>query len=157
MIIVDTEKIFAMSSLAMQTKDVLESCVKIISSLTEHNDWNCIERDYVNESLLTTKSKVLSLNNNIDYFSGTLKNVASQFESFENAIPNQYQSLENSFADYFAIGSQNITSNIGTNSEKIASTISKNVHVSGGLENYSLGSLTNDLKVCSFDDVDFGK
>lgn len=154
---VDTEKIKLMSSLIQNANSEIDECVANLSFVTEHNDWNCKERDLINEGILEVKKDAAILQESIDYFAAIMKRIADMFDEFESAIPNKYQKIDAYLGTTLSIPCEESSVGAFTVSMELKDQISSGVHMSGGLENNAIGNLTNPIHVCNFDDVNFGK
>lgn len=154
---IDTEKMNTMASLAQNVSVEIESCVASLMPVVEHNDWNCKERDVINEGIVSTKKNAVILQETLDSFSSLMKQVASLFDAFEASLPNKYQHIDSLLGSTFAIPCAESTVVTGSTTTEVTSQIAEGMRVSGGLENNSLGNLTKPIQLCNFEDLDFGK
>ena len=156
---IDTEIIYLMANLAQNVREELETCMNVLSPIEEHNDWNCKERDSINENILLVKKGNKQLQEMIEVFANAMRSVAQEFSNFEMINSNEYQQVETSYGAALSIPCKQSVSNIseGKTMYETAVGISQDMHVSGRIENFSLGNLTETLKVCNFSDVDFRK
>lgn len=154
---IDTEKMNTMASLAQNVRAEIDDCVTSLIPVVEHNDWNCKERDLINDGIIGVKKNAVILQEALDSFSSLMKQVASLFDAFEASLPNKYQQIDAFLGSTFAIPCVESTVATGSTTTEVTSAIAEGMRTSGGLENNALGNLTNPIQVCNFDDLDYGK
>lgn len=156
---IDTEKINTIASLAQNINLEIDETVSALLPVVEHNDWNCVERDAINESILEVKKNVCCLQEYIESLASAMKQVASLFDAFEASVPSKYQYIDSLLGSVFSVPCYLQSTNVvpGGVTADITDAMAKGVRVNGGLENNALGNLTNPLQVCNFADVDFSK
>ena len=154
---VDTEKMNTMATMAQNINTNIDDAVVALVPVVEHNDWNCKERDQINEGIVAVKNYVRGLQETIDAFSSQVRQIAMLFDAFEAGIPNKYQHLDALLGSAFSVEcpvqSNNVTPG-GVTSE-VVDAMSSGIRVDGGLENNALGNLSNPIQLCNFSDVDF--
>ena len=155
-IAVDTEKMNAIANLAQSIYTEMDACAASMMPVVEHNDWNCKERDLINESIVNVKKNTALLQESLEQFSSMMRQVASMFDAFEASLPNKYQQIDAFLGNAFAIDCVQTTVATGSTTTEVSSAIAAGMRTSGGLENNALGNLTNPIQVCNFEDLDFG-
>lgn len=154
---IDTEKMNEMAMLAQSVNSELDMCSSFLHSIVEHNDWNCKERDIINDGILSVKKNAATLKETLDDFSLVLKRVAGLFDTFEASIPNQYQYIDSLLGTSYAVACEKTSMLTGDIASDITTEMAQTVRVSGGLENNVLGNLDKPIQMCNFEDLDFGK
>lgn len=152
---VDTEKMNSMASLAQRINAEIDLCITALLPVVQHSDWNCRERDEINDGIATIRKNATVLQENIDTFSSRLKYVASLFDEYEASLPNQYQQISTLLGNSFSAPCAGTTVASGAVTAGVSAAMAENVRVSGGLENNALGNLTNPIQLCKFEEVDF--
>lgn len=154
---VDTEKMNTMASLAQSVNSEIDACVTSLIPVVEHNDWNCKERDLINEGIISVKKNAGVLRETIDSFSSLMKQVAVLFDEFEASLPNKYQHIDSLLGTTFSIPCEESSVVTGAVTTDVTTAMAEGVRVTGGLENNALGNLTKPIQMCNFEDLDFGK
>lgn len=124
----------------------VEEAATILRSITEHNDWNCKERDTINDYTLSNAGEVLKISEKAGNFSNAMKIVAENFRTDEKTIADLFAGVESTLASLLAIepvagGSGNLSSSgIG----EIAGSIS---YAEAGDFDYNAVVNLSDLKL----------
>lgn len=151
---VDTEIMNRMALLAQQANDEIDRQAAILSPVTEHYDWNCFERDIINEAIISIKNKSKKMQETIENFSSAIRSAAEQFNAEENAIPGKYQYLDALLGNNFSSVSElqgSVTKSAGSTAASIAENIS--LDKSDKLENYEISRLVEPIQVISFSTI----
>jgi hypothetical protein len=82
----------------------VEEAARILTSITEHNNWNCKERDAINDYTRSNAQEILKISEKSGNFANVMKVVAEMFTSVESIIA--------SMLTIQPIGSGTTTSNI---------------------------------------------
>ncbi len=156
---VDTRKMDTIVAAASGVSTEIDACVSTLLPVVEHNDWNCKERDGINDGITAVKNKVRQLQENVTVFADMVKKTAAMFDAFELSVPNKYQQLDLMLGAVFAesCAAPSTVSHVGAAGTEIADSIAKDFRVVGGLENNAIGSLTAPIALCEFDSVDFSE
>ena len=91
---IDTEMMNTMAGLAQQASEEQDASVVSLIPVVEHYDWNCKERDEINERILNIKKGNQKLSETLQEFAQAIRNVANRFDEEENAIPGRYQYID---------------------------------------------------------------
>ena len=68
----------------------VEEAARILTSITEHNNWNCKERDAINDYTQSNAREILKISEKSGNFANVMKTVAENFTT-EKYIRNVYQ------------------------------------------------------------------
>lgn len=93
----------------------VEEAVKILTSITEHNNWNCKERDAINDYTRSNSQEILKISEKSGNFANVMKMVAENFTADEKNLSEMFTSVESIIASMLSIqpiGSGTTTSNI---------------------------------------------
>ena len=86
-----------------------------MTSITEHNNWNCKERDAINDYTRSNAQEILKISEKSGNFANVMKTVAENFTTDEKNISEMFTSVESIIASMLTIqpiGSGTTTSNI---------------------------------------------
>ena len=93
----------------------VEEAVKILTSITEHNNWNCKERDAINDYTRSNSQEILKISEKSGNFANVMKAVAENFTTDEKKLSEMFTSVESMIASMLSIqpiGIGTTTSNI---------------------------------------------
>ena len=147
---VNTESMLNISNLASLIAQSINEGSGSINSITTHNDWNCKERDAINQGVIELKRCFANLNEHMLDFS---KDIARSSAMVEELVANQkmaFGEADAEFASLYAIKT----------SESVSPMQKYNINMDGialqtGLENYAAAAFKDTLKICHFDDIRF--
>lgn len=154
---IDTQKMGAIVAAANDVCVEIDACVSALLPVVEHNDWNCKERDAINDGITAVKGHVRQLQETTTSFANMVQRTADMFDAFELAVPNRYQALDTVLGTVFSESCAAPTTSCQTGAlgTEIASTIAQDFRVDGGLANNAIGNLTTPIQLCEFSTVDF--
>lgn len=81
----------------------VEKASNILRSITEHNDWNCKERDTINDYTLSNATEILKISEKASNFSNVMKKVAENFRTDEKNVAELFAGVESTLAALLAI------------------------------------------------------
>ena len=64
----------------------VEEAARILTSITEHNNWNCKERDAINDYTRSNAQEILKISEKSGNFANVMKTVAENFTTDEKNI-----------------------------------------------------------------------
>ena len=114
----------------------VEEAARILTSITEHNNWSCKERDAINEYTHSNAREILQISEKSGNFANVMKSVAENFTTDEKNISEMFTSVESMIGSILSIrpiGAGIRTSNLPAG----VMPISK----SGGPEDFKLSSV----------------
>ena len=100
---VNTDTMNEIAALAAQISTELTEASQCMFSITEHDDWNCIERDRINEIIVNLKRCAEQLKDCADDYSAAVRKSADSFNEFEKTNPQYLQDMHTSLADVLKI------------------------------------------------------
>ena len=100
---VNTEKMNELSNLAMNISSELSEACSCLSPVTIHNDWNCVERDNINEAIMINKKCVGELMSCAENISSVVAKTADSFTEFEMKNPQALLGLHSTLSESLAI------------------------------------------------------
>ena len=155
MITIDSDILRSMTSVAGTAVDDITSGKDKLYNVTTHDDWNCVERDYINDGIMNMKKKIDILQGKTSYFLELIKQSADKFDSVDCETSRFFQDTNGSIGDSFAI-----QSSISNNTALSASQEVQELLLSKGADYHWTGyilSSTQPIKICNYSDLDFGK
>ena len=114
----------------------VEEAARILTSITEHNNWNCKERDAINDYTQSNAREILKISEKSGNFANVMKMVAENFTTDEKKISEMFTSVESMIGSILSIrpiGAGNRTSNLPEGVMPICK--------SGGPEDFKLSSV----------------
>ncbi len=93
----------------------VEEAARILTSITEHNNWNCKERDTINDYTRSNAKEISKISEKSENFANVMKMVAENFTTDEKNLSEMFTSVESIIASMLTIqpiGSGSTTSNI---------------------------------------------
>ena len=91
---INTEKMNELSNLAMRISSELSEACVCLSPIAAHNDWNCAERDSINEAILTDKKCAGNLMTFAESFASAVTKAATAFTDLEQKNPQALLDLQ---------------------------------------------------------------
>ena len=74
-----------------------------MTSITEHNNWNCKERDAINDYTRSNAQEILKISEKSGNFANVMKVVAENFTTDEKNISEMFTSVESIIASMLTI------------------------------------------------------
>jgi len=150
---IDTEVMNTMAGLAQQASEEQDASVVSLIPVVEHYDWNCKERDEINERIMNIKKGNQKLSETLQEFAQAIRNVANRFDEEENAIPGRYQYIDTLLGQASAGETPSAdTSAVGATFKKIVQDREYPMHdgrrkslLESKLENYEMGNVTEPI------------
>ena len=113
---VNTEKMNELSNLAVSISAELSDACVCLSPITEHNDWNCAERDGINEAILTEKKSAGDLMSFAETFASAVTKAATAFIDLEKKNPQALMELQSILSEtcsvYTPSSSRHVSGNV---------------------------------------------
>lgn len=149
----DTELMRTMASHASQAAQRIEESAAISLRITQHDDWNCAERDSINVFILRNRNYQTRLSEDISLFSNAVNSVAQAFMEAEIHIPNMFGRVDSVIGGGASIPVEVRTSAGAVGS--LCSTLAAGIQPTNGMESYSLVGIEDTINIMDFDDIKF--
>lgn len=81
----------------------VEEAARILTSITEHNNWNCKERDAINEYTHSNAREILKISEKSGNFANVMKMIAENFTADEKNISEMFTSVESVIGSILSI------------------------------------------------------
>lgn len=151
-IVIDLDGIVDIVNRAKIASDEIQECKGLIHTVSDHNDWNCKERDQVIETIENVKKGYDELANLSEEFATKLLQLKEEFEKFANMLPGRYSDIHTGMGGILSIDSNTSQNNVGDWTKQAMVNL-RDVPTSGSLQAYSLANSVNGIQACSYDEV----
>lgn len=81
----------------------VERASTLLRSITEHSNWNCRERDTINDYTRSNAQEILRISEKSENFANVMKSLAENFTTDEKNISEMFTSIESVIAALLAI------------------------------------------------------
>ena len=146
---IDTEVLSSVASLARSINEEISQISEIMKRVTTHDDWNCKERDSINEAIANNRSAQANLQEISEDFARSLTSISEQFLEAERTLPSKFQHIDSLIGQ--AVSIRNNLNHNENVSDEVISVIRADIKLTNSMECYELESLTDNINVCSFD------
>lgn len=146
---IDTETLNQMVVLALNANNEIENSALKLSMVVEHDDWNCKERDQINEYILNIKSKQKKLTETIADFSTALNKIAAVFGEAEQSLPNEFQHIDTMIAS--ALSLSGTAASTGAVTAASVNSLLDSTVINNSVQSYEFANLNNAINICSFE------
>lgn len=102
------------AEISTEISSLLNDAYGILSPITEHDDWNCRERDTINERILDVKRAGKSLSETAVSLSSAFRNIAEIFTEMENSTPFDLSDAVAGFGSALSEPYSSYESNVGS-------------------------------------------
>ena len=151
---VDTLLMQQMASGSLRAQEYLNQAADAANAITIHDDWNCKERDIINDNVLNIKKFDSKICEKMNYFAEKVNELATQFEEFDKMLSSQFSSFDSSVGDMYQVGHS-----LGGNAvqfHSISENDIENALTYSGTntywEQYHISNLTKPVSVVSYAD-----
>ena len=152
---IDTEALRQMAELAANCNLIIEESVKRMNMVIEHDDWNCKERDKINECIIQNKSKQKMIAERMVEFSSYMSNTSGIFSDTEEAIPHNFQHIDTMIASALALQGGNNVVSLTSDVKTVCDSVRNDAVLNDSIQSYSLDNLSNNINICEFSSFDF--
>ena len=152
---IDTSVMQQMANGSIRASSFIADAMKSADTVTVHDDWNCSERDLINESILKVKKNNSILNENMQSFSAQVNDIASKFEDLDRSLLSSFSSFDSSIGDMYKIENSVVTGNAQTlkMNEDYSGILASSPDSNSYWDQYHASNLTNPISVLSFSDA----
>lgn len=152
---IDTEALRQMAELASNCNLIIEESVKRINMVTTHDDWNCKERDQINERITQNKNKQKLIAERMLEFSSYMNTASGVFSETEEAIPHSFQHIDTMIASALALQGENNSVVFTSDIKTVCDSVKRDTIISDSFQSYSLDNLNHNINICEFSSFDF--
>lgn len=157
MISIDSDVLRGLTTAANATVSEISAGIEKLNLVTEHNDWNCAERDNINEMIKSSKKKINTLSINTQSFLDLIRQSANRFDEVDSDATKAFQSVHDLLSDFFSIKSPIV--HLGSN--EVSTQINDAIYASTQVHDFQTANIINNMnapiKVCYYADLDFSQ
>ena len=165
MISIDTaimRDLVAASSIA---NNAITDAMEVLNRISTHNDWECKEKDAINEYTNTNKNRIRQLQENSYAFLNAITDATSEFEETEISILDMFSSVESIISSILSITGASVGADGGLsqsfspNFSNIIADVFRDITRMEGYDPLSAfvsNNVTAPIAVCNFSDIDLG-
>lgn len=151
---IDTALMKQMACNSTRAKFLLEEAMEAANATVIHDDWNCSERDLINENVLKVKKHSKILCESMESYSSKLNELATKFEEFDRMLCMNFSGFDSSIGQLYQI---ECPENVGVHSIQSFSEneLEQMLSLSGATtywERYHVSNLTTPISVLDFSD-----
>ncbi len=156
MIIVDTEQIKQLASIARTSNDAINDAMNALNQVTTHNDWGCRERTQLNEYIQKNKAKMKQIQESSSNYLRVITEVANDFEKVERDIPGLFETVESIIGQIISVSTPSTV--ISKKAGEIIKEIAKDnsiIEKAGSIRwKNIIGKIADPIQIVKFDDID---
>lgn len=157
MISIDSDVLRGLAAKANATVSEISAGIDKLNMVTTHNDWNCVERDSINELITYAKKKTNTLSINTQTFLDLVRQSANRFDEVDSNTTKAFQSVQDLLGDFFSIKSPIVDLGSGEVSTRINDTIYASTQVHDFQTANVINNMNAPIKVCYYADLDFSQ
>lgn len=145
-----------MNELASISKSICQEMSEVCSCLipiSSHDDWNCSERDDINEAILANKRIAEELMTLTENFASTINKAADSFNEYETKNPQALLDMQSVISDSLAIYTPTVEKkeiSLLLLKPDLSALKDKTVHIEPWI--YHLKEWDNPIKVINYND-----
>ncbi len=146
---IDTSIMQQMASTSLRAKDSLEESIKAAKSIVSHNDWNCIERDSIDDGILQLQKSNDLMCEHMETFSKLLNTIADQINQFDREFESGFAAFDSLVGDLYSKKYQGAV----VGSFPVSQSIPREIDTDSYWERYHSVNLFQPVSVVSFPDA----
>lgn len=150
---IDTALMQLMSNKALLARDAMEDAMRSADAITVHDDWNCAERDLINESVTKIKKNNNTTCTNMELYSENVHSIAAQLDEFDKSLLSKFSGVDSSIGKMYQIGNAVETNNAQAIKTEELQQISVRLEDNTYWNQYHLRNMNNPISVVSFKDA----
>lgn len=144
---IDTLRQIAISTL--HAKSSIEDAIKASNFVLQHNEWNCKERDLIDENIIAIQKSNLAINESMILFSKKVNEIAEKFNEFDDMIMSQFSEFDASIGSLCEIEPASITRVQSSVAQECTAKIETNSY----WERYHSTNIMQPISIVSFKDA----
>ncbi|MBR5425241.1 MAG: hypothetical protein IK106_01855 [Clostridiales bacterium] len=149
----DTSIMRIMANKALNARNAMETAMKTADAVTLHNDWNCAERDLIDDGITEIKKKNNVICENMALYSDKINSLAMQVDDFDKSLLARFSNVDSSVGEMYQIESGVVTNNSSVIGAGEVKRISSNLAENTYWNQYHVGNLTQPIPVVNFSDA----
>lgn len=157
MISIDSDVLRSLVSKANTTVSEISAGVEKLNHVTTHDDWNCAERDHINEMIVSAKKRIETLSINTQSCLDLIRQSADKFDEADSNTTKAFQRVQDSLSDFFSIKSPIVHFGSGASSMQLRDTLFDSNQVHDFQTANIVQNMNAPIKVCYYSDLDFSR
>ncbi len=149
----DTSIMRIMASKALHARTAMETAMKTADTVTIHNDWNCAERDLIDDGITEVKKKNNVICENMTLYSDKINSFAVQVDDFDKSLLSRFSDVDSSVGEMYQIESKVTTNNSSVIGAGEVKRISSNLSDNSYWNQYHVSNLKQPIPVMNFSDA----
>ena len=147
---IDTEVLSSVAALARSINEEIDHISEIMNRVTVHDDWNCKERDIINDSITNNRKSQTELQEMSEQFAVSITRIAEQFLEAEKSLPNKFQHIDSLIGSALSLGN-GLNRTDGNVSADAIRTLTSDIVLTESMQCYEIDSFTDNINICSFE------
>lgn len=144
---IDTQIMNDIAEISSQISTLITDAHALLAPVTEHDDWNCKERDIINERLMAVKKAGTALDETSVMLAAAFRDISERFMQMEKSIPFDLSGTVSEIGNVLSEPYSSYTSNAGSASYAAAAQTGINVTTDDMMSAYEANELFNPLKI----------
>ena len=157
MISIDSDIMRNISGNAAAAVQEVSSGTEKLLSITTHDDWNCYERDLINEKTLAIRKKITDLKSTTERYLDIINRTADRFDSADLNITKSFQEVQKRLGNALSVPTPKNDMLSGIKTTELKDKLTCGTTWMDAHKYYGLCEMDAPLKVCLFSDLDFTK
>lgn len=157
MISIDSDIMRSIADNAASAVQEIHSGQEKLLNVTTHDDWNCRERDQINERVTELKKSVTVLQQTTERYLEIIKRTADRFDVADLNITKSFQGVRDRLGKAFSIPTPNTHELPSKRMKELKDSLTCGTTWMDVHRYYGLCEIDAPLKVCSFSDFDFSQ
>lgn len=149
----DTGVMFELANYAKTACQYVEESSQVAYQIVPHNDWNCKERDYINDGIETIRKYQARISEKMSHFSGAISQVATAFQEAEASLPNLFNEVDACVGEILSVGGVK-SADIGAETQKFIDQIKDTTLDADRFQSIAATMIDSPLEVCDFSSID---
>lgn len=148
LISINTEVLASVAALARSINEEINEISAIMNRVTTHDDWNCKERDGINDAIVENRNMQTTVQNMSENFAALLTDIADRFLEAEKTLPNKFQGIDAILGTAISVANR-LKNTQPVSVVTIGATLS-NVSLTDSMQCYEVESFTDNINICDF-------
>ena len=149
----DTGIMYEMAACTKTACQYVEESSQFAYRIVPHNDWNCQERDYINEGIEIIRKHQAKISEKISQFSNAISQVATTFLEAEAALPNLFNEVDACVGEMLSLTGVQTVEN-GSQTQQLLDQIKDAPMATDSIQSLAIAMVDSPLEVCDFSNID---
>lgn len=146
---IDTSVMRQIALLAIDVSEKITSASASANAITQHNDWNCRERDFISDSVAELKKMNNGICESAECFSKNINDLADKYDELDISLLRLFDSFDLSVGSAMAIRCDEVDARPSV----LTAYVQDKLGAITGLQEKELANLGNPISVCNFTEI----